>query len=195
MEKQTVRRDLWDQGSLDVKSLVLVIDLEATCCDQGSVPQQEMEAIQIGAVLATHSGDVLGEWSSHVRQVRHPVLTTFCMQLTGITQFDVDVADTFPAVIARLVNWMNESCKAVDCWASWGAYDHHQLQQDFAFHGVTWCLPSTHLNLKAAFSKKFRLKKRPALSTALALVDLEFSGRPHAALDDARNAATLLRHI
>jgi len=115
---------------------VLVINLEATCCDQGSVPQQEMEIIQIGAVLATRSGEVLGEWSSHVRPIRHPVLTKFCTQLTGIRQPDVDAADTFPAVIARLVTWMDDSCKAVDSWASWGAYDGHQLQRDLAFHGM-----------------------------------------------------------
>lgn len=47
-------------------SLVLVIDLEATCCNQGSVQKQEMETIQIGAVIASVSGKVLGEWSSHV---------------------------------------------------------------------------------------------------------------------------------
>lgn len=195
MEERTEARDPGKEGTLNVTVLVLVIDPEATCCDQDSVPQQEMEVIQIGAVLATLSGEVLGEWSSHVRPIRHPVLTEFCMQLTGISQFDVDAADTFPAVIARLVKWMEDSCNAVDCWASWGAYDHHQLQQDLAFHGVPWCLPSTHLNLKAVFAKHFRLKRRPALSAALALVGLEFSGTPHNALDDASNAAKLLRYM
>ena len=171
---------------------VLVINLEATCCDQGSVPQQEMEIIKIGAVLATRSGEVLGEWSSHVRPIRHPVLTTFCTQLTGISQFDVDAADTFPAVIARLMKCIDDSCKAVDCWASWGAYDHHQLQQDLAFHVVPWCLPPTHLNMKAVFAKTLRLKKRSALSTALGLVGLEFSGTPQRCLWRALHKQRLL---
>jgi inhibitor of KinA sporulation pathway (predicted exonuclease) len=194
MEAATKTDHLGKKESLDVARLVLVVDLEATCCNQGSVPQREMEIIQIGAVLATRSGELLGEWSSHVRPIRHPVLTTFCTQLTGISQFDVDSADTFPAVIERLVTWMDDSSKAIDCWASWGAYDRHQLQQDLAFHGVPWCLPSTHVNLKAVFAKTFRLKKRPALSTALAVVGQEFSGTPHDALDDARNAARLLQY-
>lgn len=174
--------------------VVLVIDLEATCCNQGSVPQQEMETIQIGAVIATLSGEVMGEWSSHVRPIRHPVLTTFCTQLTGIRQSDVDTADAFPNVIKRLGKWIDHTRSTIDCWASWGAYDRHQLQQDLTFHGVPWCLPPTHLNMKAVFAKKFRLKKRPALSTALSLVGLEFSGTPHNAQDDARNAARLLRY-
>lgn len=176
-------------------SLVLVIDLEATCCNQGSVPQQEMEAIQIGAVIATVSGDVLGEWSSHVRPIRHPVLTPFCSQLTGISQCDVDNADAFPTVVKRLEQWIDNACSAIDCWTSWGAYDFHQLRKDLEFHGLPWCLPPSHLNMKAAFTKKFRLKKRPALSTALSLVGLEFSGTRHNALYDARNAAKLLQHM
>ncbi len=191
MEERTKARDF----ALDATAPVLVIDLEATCCDQGSVPQQEMEIIQIGAVLATRSGEVLGEWSSHVRPIRHPVLTTFCTQLTGISQLNVDAADSFPTVIATLVTWIDDLCKTVDCWGSWGAYDRHQLQQDLAFYGLPWCLPPTHLNLKATFAKTFRLKKRPALSSALALVGLEFSGAPHDALDDARNAVRLLRYV
>jgi len=195
MVQRTEAVDIGKKETPDLTGLMLVIDLEATCCNQGSVPQQEMETIQIGAVIATLSGEVMGEWSSHVRPIRHPVLTTFCTQLTSISQVEVDAADSFPAVIARLAEWMENSYKAVDCWASWGAYDHHQLQQDLAFHSAPWRLPSKHLNLKAAFAKKFRLKKRPALSTALTLVGLEFSGMPHNALDDARNAVRLLRHL
>ena len=30
----------------------LVIDLEATCCDQGTIPAGKMEIIEIGAVMA-----------------------------------------------------------------------------------------------------------------------------------------------
>lgn len=176
-------------------NLVLVIDLEATCCNQGSVPQQQMETIQIGAVIATHSGEVMGEWSSHVRPIRHPKLTTFCSQLTGINQNDVDAADEFPPVIQRLEKWVIDSSSAIDYWASWGAYDHHQLRQDLEFHDLTWWLPPSHVNMKAMFAKKFRLNKRPALSTALARVGLTFSGTPHNALDDAKNAAKLLGYL
>src|SRR5574343_393299 len=194
MKAGTETDDLGKKESLDVTGLVLVVDLEATCCNQGSVPKSEIEIIQIGAVLTTHSGKVMGEWSSHVRPIRHPMLTTFCSQLTGISQSSVDAADTLPIVINRLVKWIEDSRSAIDCWASWGAYDRHQLQQDLEFHGLPWSLPPTHLNMKAVFAKKFRLKRRPALSTALSLVGLEFSGTPHNAPDDARNAAKLLQH-
>jgi len=37
----------------------LVVDLEATCSDDGSIPPEEMEIIEIGACLVTESGVVL----------------------------------------------------------------------------------------------------------------------------------------
>lgn len=181
--------------ALDATTPLLVVDLEATCCDQGTVPQLNMEVIQIGAVLATRQGEVLAEWSSYVRPIRHPELTDFCMRLTGISQDDVDAADTFPVVIQRLMRWVSASWPPPTSWASWGAYDHHQFKQDFEFHGVPWCLPSGHLNMKAHFAKTRRLKKRPALATALTLVNMKFSGTPHNALDDARNAVRLLPYL
>lgn len=194
MEERTEAGHVGKKETLDLTGLVLVIDVEATCCPLGSVPQQQMETIQIGAVIATLSGEVMGEWNSHVRPIRHPMLTTFCTQLTGIRQSDVDTADAFPSVIKRLGQWIDDTHSTIDCWASWGAYDRHQLRQDFEFHGLPWCLPPSHLNMKAVFTKKLRLKKRPALNTALALVGLEFSGVPHNALDDARNTVKLLRY-
>lgn len=40
----------------DFEHLVLVVDLEATCCDRGSIPDAEMEIIEIGACWAYNDG-------------------------------------------------------------------------------------------------------------------------------------------
>ncbi len=37
--------------SLDQYDYYLVLDLEATCCDQGTIKRHEMEIIEIGAVM------------------------------------------------------------------------------------------------------------------------------------------------
>jgi inhibitor of KinA sporulation pathway (predicted exonuclease) len=176
-------------------SLVLVIDLEATCCDAGSVPQSEMEIIEVGAVVASIGGKTIAEWSSRVRPVRNPHLTSFCTRLTGIEQHQVDSSETLPWVVARLKEWLRREGDNLGAWASWGAYDRHQWHQDLEYHGLEWPLPAQHLNLKAQFAKRHHKKKRPALSRALEHVGLEFVGLQHRALDDARNAARLLPHI
>ena len=38
--------------------MILVIDLEATCCDQGTITPEQMEVIELGAVWATPAGEV-----------------------------------------------------------------------------------------------------------------------------------------
>lgn len=72
---------------LDSVRSFIVVDLEATCDDQGAVPRHEMEIIEIGAVLVTASAlQVEDEFQAFVKPVRHPVLTRFCRELTSIAQ-------------------------------------------------------------------------------------------------------------
>lgn len=82
--------------------MILVIDLEATCDDADGLPASDMEIIEIGAVWATVEGSVLDTFQALVRPVVRPQLTPFCRQLTNIQQADVDGAEWFPAVAARL---------------------------------------------------------------------------------------------
>ncbi len=53
MEERTETGNIGKKEPLDVTGLVLVIDVEATCFNQRLVLQQEMEIIQIGAVLSS----------------------------------------------------------------------------------------------------------------------------------------------
>lgn len=97
----------------------LVVDLEATCSDDESVPRGEMEIIEIGAVMADHRTlQPLGEFQAFVKPVRHPRLTHFCRQLTTIEQRDVDEAESFPTVLARFVVWANDFGSYL--FGSWG---------------------------------------------------------------------------
>jgi inhibitor of KinA sporulation pathway (predicted exonuclease) len=87
----------------------LIIDLEATCSDTGEVPRGEMEIIEIGAVVMdSKTFEIESEFQSFIRPVRHPVLTGFCTELTGIKQDQVVVAPAFTAIIAKMKHWMNQ---------------------------------------------------------------------------------------
>ena len=68
----------------------IVLDLEATCCDDDSIPREETEIIEIGAVLVDAATLTPGlEFQTFVKPLRHRVLTPFCTKLTTITQADV----------------------------------------------------------------------------------------------------------
>lgn len=169
----------------------LVIDLEATCDDQGSVPSEEMEIIEIGAVLLDPaSWQIKEEFNAFVRPVRNPRLTPFCVQLTSITQADVDRAAGFVEVIGQLQDWL---CPfRLTAWGSWGNYDRRQIQQDADFHGIGFPIDTQHFNLKDRFTKRLKLPRGPGLGKALDIAGLAFEGTHHRAIDDARNIARLM---
>ena len=69
----------------------IIVDFEATCCDSGTVPRNETEIIEIGAVALDGQGPgIRDEYQSFIKPVRHQTLTGFCKQLTSITQEMVD---------------------------------------------------------------------------------------------------------
>jgi inhibitor of KinA sporulation pathway (predicted exonuclease) len=101
---------------------ILVVDLEATCCDDRSISRRQMEIIEIGAVLLDlRDRRVISEFQRFVRPVRHPQLTPYCQQLTTITQAAVDTAPTFPLVLQEMLTWLAVQPKPAR-FASWGAY-------------------------------------------------------------------------
>jgi 3'-5' exoribonuclease 1 len=171
----------------------LVIDLEATCDDQGSIPREETEIIEIGAVLVDPATLLpIAEWQSFVRPIRHPRLTPFCTQLTSITQADVANAPTFPVALTGLAGLVRGHDPL---FCSWGEYDRNQFRRDGARHGVRAPLGPDHLNLKVEFSRALGTSAKLGLGQALVRAGLRFQGTAHRGIDDARNIARLLPFV
>jgi 3'-5' exoribonuclease 1 len=170
---------------------LVVVDLEATCDDRGAVPKEEMEIIEIGAVLV-HGQDfrLLAEFQSFVRPIRHRQLTAFCQRLTSISQENVDTAPLFPEVVTGFKGWLYGQGATVFC--SWGDYDRNQIQRDCQLHGIAYPMPGRHVNLKRMFSEARGIKKKLGMGQALREVGLQLIGTHHRGIDDARNIARLL---
>lgn len=165
----------------------LVVDLEATC-DQRGFPRDQMEIIEIGAVLVEpRSLRPVREFQTFVRPVVRPWLTAFCTELTSIRQEDVDDAPLFPEALEQLLAWLQVPALL----ASWGAYDRNQLRTDARRHDVALPLGRDHLNLKVAFAKAAG-RKPMGMRGALRLAGLPLEGTHHRGIDDARNIAKLL---
>ena len=76
--------------------MFLVIDFEATCTNTNLFPRNQMEIIEIGAVLCHNKMQInISSFQSFIRPVRNPILTNFCRDLTSIRQADVDSARYF----------------------------------------------------------------------------------------------------
>ncbi len=169
--------------------LFLVVDLEATC-DEAGMSRHERETIEIGAVLAeADSLAVVKQFQGFVRPVRHPELTEYCVELTGITQAEVDAADPFEVVFQRFLHEMVTDRDTL--FVSWGGFDLRQLSRDCEFHGLVNPIED-RLDLSLTFTEHAGLPRRPSMSDAMTLAGLPVEGTLHRGIDDARNLARLL---
>jgi inhibitor of KinA sporulation pathway (predicted exonuclease) len=172
----------------------LIVDVEATCFDEGAVPRHEMEIIEIGAVMqSSRTFEVESEFQTFVRPVRHPQLTEFCTDLTGITQENVAGVPPYREALEAMKEWMYAFGDSLFC--SWGDYDRNQFNQDCEYHQVAYPFRSGHLNLKAEFSRALSRKKKLGIADAVRHLGMNFEGSHHRGLDDARNIARIVRRV
>jgi 3'-5' exoribonuclease 1 len=168
------------------------VDLEASCWEAAWV-RHRMETIEIGAVRLGDDLSVQDEFTSFVRPVVVPRLSSFCRKLSSITQEQVDAADTFPAAFARFVRWIGPKPPRL---VTWGAFDLGQFRLDCQRHGMVFPerLADGHVNLKTAFSR-WKGVKRPGMQQALDLLGLPHTGHLHRGIDDARNIARIAQAL
>ena len=169
--------------------MYLIVDLEATCWGKGTNPER-MEIIEIGAVLLSDDLEIIDEFSSFVRPVDEPVLSSFCKNLTSIKQEDVDTAETFPVVFNRFISWIGDLSEVILC--SWGAYDKNQLLVDCKRHSIKYPFGEKHINLKKMFAEQRGIKPC-GMKRALQILGLPLEGTHHRAIDDARNIAEIAK--
>ncbi|WP_462163179.1 3'-5' exonuclease [Pseudoalteromonas xiamenensis] len=171
---------------------IVIVDVEHTCTEDFSIPPNEREIIELGAVLVDiESSKIIDEYCALVRPLRHPIISNFCKELTGITQSELDKAESFKTVFADFYDWYIKNTKVI--FATWGSYDLVQINIDCAFHNLEPFTPATVINLKKVFKVVNKLKKPVGLKKALELSSYGLIGSNHRALDDARNTAKLLR--
>lgn len=174
---------------LDHQQRYLIVDLECTCWERD--PPAPHETIEIGAVVFEPGHGVLDEFQTFVAPVLKPVLSDFCRGLTSIRQSDVDGAPKFPDAFARLLTWASRHEPYM--LASWGNFDHAQLQRDCALHGVEYPF-ERHVNIKRAFSAAMGCKPC-GMDGALRKAGLSLEGTHHRGIDDAKNIARLLAYL
>ncbi len=171
----------------------LIIDLEATCDQGNTLPRDESEIIEIGAMIQdTETFKIVGQFQTFVCPVRHPQLTEFCKKLTSITQEQVDNAPIFQEAMARLTLWLTNYEDYV--FVSWGKYDYSQFGRECAYNGVDYPFGTGHIDMKRELAAIMHMKPR-GIQRMLAYFQMEFEGTPHRGIDDVRNIARLIERV
>ena len=173
--------------------LLNVIDLEATCW-QGSPPPGEVnEIIEIGVcVLDLSSLERVHRRSILVRPARSTV-SSFCTQLTSLTQEMVDAGTTLADACSQLRTDLDSPARP---WASWGEYDRNQFLRQCDQDAVPYPFGEVHLNAKQIYAQAYGLPRRAAgMAQALQHAGLPLVGRHHRGDDDAWNIAALITRL
>jgi inhibitor of KinA sporulation pathway (predicted exonuclease) len=170
---------------------IVVVDVEATCWKKG-VFSRNKETIEIGAVklLLDRAESKWPEFQTFVRPQRLPRLSSFCRELTGITQETVDAAPTFPKALRLFLEWSKPLERVV--LATWSRYDLWQLDLDLEAHGLPKLaiplLDVKKLAARVVGAKSFEETARELAPDAVAMPR-------HRAIADARRTARILNRL
>ncbi|XP_076839065.1 ERI1 exoribonuclease 2-like isoform X2 [Brachyhypopomus gauderio] len=159
--------------------------------------------------MNTTNGEIESEFHSYVQPGEHPILSTFCTELTGITQTQVEAGVPLRICLSRFMRWLHElqrekgvvfvndsknstPSENLCTFVTWSDWDlgvcllYECKRKQISKPGVL----NSWIDLRATY-KCFYSRKPKGLQGALQDVGIEFSGREHCGLDDARNTARL----
>ena len=175
----------------------VVVDFEATCEKDARIYPQEI--IEFPAVLVdAATGGLLSSFRTYVKPRHHPILTDFCTELTGIKQEQVDNGVDLATALALHDKWLASAGVAKNRLAivTWGDWDcKTMLNFECNFKDIP--KPSYFnqwVNLRIPFEAAFGAGRRN-LQEAVREAGLQWDGRLHCGLDDARNTARLLVRV
>lgn len=172
----------------------IILDLEATCW-QGNAMGREQEIIEIGAWRINGYGEWMDHFQAFVKPKLFPRLSSYCKDLTGITQMQVNRAGSFEQVFQDFEDWLDHDDSAY-ILCTWGDKDLPLIIDDCHRHQVDYAFLPRCIDLKSQYAAIHQLSKASGLMKALEYNELEFEGAHHRAIDDAYNTAKLfLRYI
>uniref|UniRef100_A0A674A127 ERI1 exoribonuclease 2 n=1 Tax=Salmo trutta TaxID=8032 RepID=A0A674A127_SALTR len=186
---------------------LIVIDFESTCWRERNSYGQEI--IEFPAVLLnTATGEVESEFHTYVQPQEHPTLSDFCTQLTGTTQQQVEAGVPLHICLSRFSRWLQTLehqrgvvfprdqraplvqldylCPIVSDWDLGVCLLYECKRKQLHKPAVL----NSWIDLRATY-RLFYNRKPKGLNGALQDLGIQFSGREHSGLDDARNTAHL----
>ncbi|CDD72277.1 exonuclease domain-containing protein [Anaerostipes hadrus] len=178
----------------------IVVDLEMNNIRRRSEARKicTNEIIEIGASMLDENLWEIGKFQIYVKPEYNDVIVPKISKLTGITNEMVANAPTFSVAFKQFTDWCLNIKDDVMIYA-WSNTDHSQVMKEIQLkqyklseeehklmeHG--WTDFQNEFDIHLGFERQISLK------LALDMAGIDFNGRQHDALDDARNTAKLLR--
>lgn len=176
------------------KDIFTSIDLELN-----QNPTSGPKIIQIGAVVGNiRTGEILERYSAYINPQQ--ALEPFIIQLTKITQEQVDSADTLLSAYMGLEE-MHKRHNSFINPITWGGGDTTELYAQLKTENTNfsgWCFGRRWIDAKTLYcSYRIARGEDPSggLAKAMTKFKLRFNGQKHNALADAENTFQIYKHM
>lgn len=180
----------------------IVVDLEMNPIKQNSKEKSHcsMETIEIGAVMLDDRLQEISSFRTYVKPELNSGIASRIRKLTGITTEMVESAPHFNEALRMFLNWCIGTGDEVTIYA-WSNTDYNQIQSEIICKGFVAndaeeeLLSVAWTDFQHEFDVHLGFERQVSLKMALDLAGVDFTGREHDALDDARNTAELLQIV
>ncbi|XP_040579997.1 3'-5' exoribonuclease 1 [Lepeophtheirus salmonis] len=205
--KEYYKREKLEEAGLAVNRNVhyfVVIDFEATC-EERNPSNYKHEIIEFPAVLiSSRTAEVVDTFHEYIRPLINPNLSTFCKNLTGISQKTVNASDPFLIVHDKFLNWLENhglGSKYTFSLVTDGPFDMGRFlylqtrHSSIAFpeYASKWVnLRKCFINYYKPSYNNIHKTSTPGLQAMLTSLGMEFEGSPHSGIDDAKNIARIV---
>lgn len=172
---------------------LLVLDFEATCCDDNLFPRNEMEIIEFPiCVVDISKRKIIDEYHKFVKPTLHPILTDFCTNLTSIKQDTVDNGMLLSDVLLEVKDFIGKYPNSV--FITCGDWDLKtmlptQLKRE-KINWVDYIFFSNWLNIKNEYKLCYGQKGK-GMDDMLNEQKIPLVGHHHLGIDDSRNIAQI----
>lgn len=178
----------------------IFVDLEMCPIPKGFTSEKEIcrqETIEIGAVMLGEDGEEISCFKEYVRPAYATDIPKHIERLTGIRYETVETAASFREILRRFTEWCGEMDYTI---YSWSDNDVLQILQETALKGIEDTPQLSYMyhhwkDFQQEYCDLFPMDHVMSLEKALNYCGLEFRGRAHDGLNDARATADLFRAI
>ena len=163
-----------------------ILDFEATCDGSENFPN---EIIEFPSILIDEFFNKISDFKSYCKPLKNSILHQFCIDLTGITQDNIDNAPSFKETLIRHQRWIYENTSNDVIFVTCGKWDldiqmpKECLKNCIKMPGIY----KNYINVKDLFKQLYPTVKNSGMISMLKTLKLELEGRHHSGYDDCVN--------
>lgn len=182
-------------------SFICVLDFEATC---DNVKGYQNEIIEFPSILLKYDKTnknykIIDKFQLFCKPMINNILTNFCIELTSITQINIDNGVEFPVALNKHYDWIMDNVGEEKniIFLTCGFWD---LNTMMVKECKRWSINPKNIymkfiNIKEEFKIFYNLKKTIGMAKMLNYMDLELKGRHHSGIEDCYNISRILQNM